>query len=346
MILGQQVWPGDINNNGIVNNIDVLYWAVAKDATGDGRVSPTSDWVGQDLPATLWDQSFPNGLNYAFADCDGDGDVDDDDKTIIENNFGRMHGTLIPDDYATGDPASDPVLALSNPNSVVPSGSTLEAGLSLGTASDSISNFYGIAFTVNYDPDVVKNQGNAFQLDILEDTWMNGMGDDKVITFINNDRDAGVAEIAIVRKNQQMVSGFGEVGTFSIVMEDIVVGLTNINTTDIKMIDLAVTDTPIAASDIQFSIDSTTATIRPIARSGIKLYPNPVLGSEVSLELEDKAEGIRQLHLFDVNGRLLSQWKFNERLNKQNIDLKGLPKGIYNFKIITDKRVYIRSFFK
>jgi hypothetical protein len=33
---GQQVWPGDINNNGIVNNVDVLYWAVANDARGPG----------------------------------------------------------------------------------------------------------------------------------------------------------------------------------------------------------------------------------------------------------------------------------------------------------------------
>ncbi|MBX2874059.1 MAG: T9SS type A sorting domain-containing protein [Saprospiraceae bacterium] len=346
MILGQQVWPGDINNNGIVNNIDVLYWAVAKDATGDGRVSPTSSWVGQDLPATPWDQSFPNGLNYAYADCDGDGDVDDDDKAIIEDNFGLMHGEVVPDDYTIGDPASDPTLALSNPNAVVPSGGTLEAGLSLGTATDSISNFYGIAFTVVYDPDVVGNQGNDFQLDIFEDTWMNGMGDDKVIKFIQNDRDAGVAEIAIVRKNQQMVSGFGEIGTFSIVMEDIVVGLTKINTTDIKMIDLAVTDTPIAISDIEFSIDSITATVRPIAGSGIKVYPNPVLGSQVSLELEDSTEGIRQLQLFDANGRLISRWKFEQRLSKQIVDLRELPTGIYNFKIITDKRVYIQSFFK
>lgn len=344
MILGQQVWPGDINNNGIVNNIDVLYWAVAKDAAGNGRVSPTSNWVGQDLPAELWDQSFPNGLNYAYADCDGDGDVDDDDKTIIEDNFGLVHGEVVPDDYATGDPNSDPTLALSTGSSVVPSGGTLEANLSLGTATDSISNFYGIAFTVVYDPDVVGNQGNDFQLDILQNTWMNGQGDDKVIKFIKNDRNTGVAEIAIVRKNQQMVSGFGEVGIFSIVMEDIVVGLTKVNTTDIKMIDLAVLDSPIAPSDIEFSIDSTTATVRSISRTGLKLYPNPVNGSTINLELEDSDEAIRYLQLFDINGRLLEAWRFDQRTNQQQINLADRPQGIYTFKLISDKRVYVKSF--
>ena len=346
MILGQQVWPGDINNNGVVNNIDVLYWAVAKNATGDSRLSPTSDWVGQDLPAVLWDLNFPEGLNYAYADCDGDGDVDDDDKTIIENNFGEVHGSVIPDQYATGNQGADPVLLLNPTTTVIPSGGTLEAGLSLGTQTDSISNFYGIAFTVAYDPDVVGNQGNDFELDILEDTWMNGMGDDKVIKFLNNDRDNGIAQIAIVRKNQVPVSGSGDIGIFSIVMEDIVVGLSSINTTDIKMVDIGLVDSPIAPSEVAFSVDSTTATVRPITRKGIKLYPNPASGQQITLELEGTEEGIRLIQLFDTNGRLISSKTFDTMGAKQALDIGDLPSGIYTFKVITDRRIYIQSFFR
>ncbi|MEZ5044970.1 MAG: T9SS type A sorting domain-containing protein [Saprospiraceae bacterium] len=346
MSLGQQVWPGDINNNGIVNNIDVLYWAVAKGATGDSRLSPTTDWVSQDLPAVLWDMSFPDGLNFSFADCDGDGDVDDDDKTVIENNFGLVHGTVIPDDYANGNAETDPVLLLTPNATVIPPGGTLEANLSLGTSTDSITNFYGVAFTVIYDPDVVGNQGNDFRLDILDDTWMNGMGDDKVIQFIKNDRNTGVAQIAIVRKNQQTVGGFGDIGTFSIVMEDIVVGLTTINTTDIKMVDLGLIDAPIAPSDFAFSVDSTTATIVPITRKGIKLFPNPATGQEVTIELEHPTEKIRLVQLFDVNGRLLSSKRFDAIESKQQFHIGDYPAGIYTFKVITDKRMYIQSFFR
>lgn len=346
MSLGQQVWPGDINNNGIVNHIDVLYWAVAKEATGNSRLSPTTAWIGQILPAVLWDQSFPNGLNYAYADCDGDGDVDDDDKDVIDQNYGNMQAIVIPDEFLVGDPTVDPPLALSTNNALVPSGGTFEANLALGTATDSISNFYGIAFTVKYDPDVVANQGNSFQLDIKEDTWMNGNGDDKVIQFIKNDRDLGVAEIAIVRKNQQMTSGFGEVGTFSIVMEDIVVGLSELNTFDIQMVDLELLDSPIAATDLEFSVDSTTANVRPITRKGVKLYPNPVDGPSITLELENPEESIQHLQLFDTNGRLVAQWKFDAPTHRQGLDLREWPAGIYTFKIISNKRVYIRSFYR
>lgn len=345
MILGQQVWPGDINNNGIVNNIDVLYWAVAKDATGNSRMSPTSNWVGQDLPAA-WDLNFPEGLNYAYADCDGDGDVDDDDKTIIENNLGQVHGIVIPDQYANGVEGADPPLLLAPNTTVVPAGGTLEAELSLGTETDSISNFYGIAFTVTYDPDVVGNRGNDFTLDILDDTWMNGMGDDKVIKFLNNDRDNGIAQIAIVRKNQVPVSGLGKVGTFSIVMEDIVVGLSSINATDIKMVDLDLLDSPIVPSEVTFSVDSTTTTVRPITRKGIKLYPNPASGQEITLELESTEEGIRLIQLFDTNGRLISSKTFDTMGAKQALYIGDLPSGIYTFKVITDRRIYIQSFFR
>jgi hypothetical protein len=42
---GQQVWPGDINNNGIVNNVDVLFWAVANDAVEE-RLDPMPAMTG------------------------------------------------------------------------------------------------------------------------------------------------------------------------------------------------------------------------------------------------------------------------------------------------------------
>ncbi len=345
--VGQQVWPGDINNNGIVNNIDVLYWAVAKSATGDGRLVPATDWAGQDLPAVLWNQNFPGGLNYAYADCDGDGDVDDDDKTVIENNFGEIHGTVIPDEYATGDPGSDPILLLASGTTTVPPGGLLKADLALGAETDSIANFYGIAFTVVYDPDVVGDQGNDFRLDILEDTWMHGNGDDKVIQFINNDKVNGVAQIAIVRKNQIAVSGYGAIGEFSIVMEDIVVGYSNIAISDIKMTDLELADTPVAPSDLDFSTDTTlTALIRPIGKKGVKLYPNPAAGQEITIELENPEEKIRLVQLFDSAGRLLENRTFGGVAGKQYFHTGRFPGGIYTLKIYTDKRLYVRSFFR
>ncbi len=346
MIQGQQVWPGDINNNGIVNNIDVLYWAVAKEATGDGRLSPSTNWTGQDLPANLWDKNFPDGLNYAFADCDGDGDVDDDDKDIIEENFGLVHGEVTADEYATGDTESDPILSLSTENPVIEPGGTLEVDLSLGMETDSITDFYGIAFTVVYDPEVVSNRGNAFRLNILDDTWMSGQGDDKVIQFVNNDRNLGVAQVAIVRKNGVSVSGFGPVGTFSIVMQDIVLFSSTVSNTDIRMVNFSLLDSPVAPSELAFTTDPTTTTVQAIRQKGFKVYPNPVSGQHINIEMENPEEVIKQILMYDANGRLLSNQKLGGLQSKEEFDIGNYPNGIYTFKILTDKHLYVRSFFK
>jgi hypothetical protein len=286
-------------------------------------------------------------LNYAYADCDGDGDVDDDDKTIIENNFGSVQGAVIPDVYATGDPGLDPILQLSTGMSSVPPRGTLDANLSLGVETDSLSDFYGIAFTVAYDPNVVGKQGNAFQLDILENTWMNGTGNDKVIKFLNNDRDNGIVQIAIVRKNQVPVSGFGDIGTVSIVMEDIVVGLSNIAISDIKTVDLNLTDFMVAPSDLDFTIDSTlTPTVQLIRRKGVKLYPNPVIGDKVTIELDNPTEIIRQVQLFDSTGRLLQSQDVGSQAESYGIDVNPYASGIYTLKIFTNKHIYVQSFFR
>jgi hypothetical protein len=345
---GQQVWPGDINNNGIVNNVDVLYWAVANDARGPARPNASNDWVGQDLPTTVWADTFPGGLNYAYADCNGDGVVNAADRNLLERNFGLVHGDVIPDEFATGEPTSDPTLLLSSDRTTVPPRGTLNADLSLGNETDSISNFYGIAFTVVYDPEILDQRASAFSLDLLPNTWINGRGNDKAIQFIQNDRDLGVAQIAIFRQNREPVTGFGDIGTFKIVMEDIVFLNSTIGNTDIKLVNDELADMMVAPSEVIFSVDTinVTSTRRLIRKSGVKLYPNPVSGQQVTLEMENPDEVIRIVQLFDTNGRLLSHQKMGGLQSKELIDVAELPAGIYTFKIVTDKHLYVQSFYK
>lgn len=344
---GQQVWPGDINNNGIVNNIDVLYWAVANGATGAQRSTPTTDWVGQDLPATLWEQNFPEGLNYAYADCDGDGDVDDDDKAIIESNFGEVHGMVVPDEYATGEIGANPQLLLSAEDVNLAPEDTLEGDLSLGTETDSITNLYGIAFTLVYDPDVVSKMGNAVRLDILEDTWLNGQGDEMVIQFRNNDRDNGITQFAIVRKDGQPVSGFGEIGKLNIVMEDIVVGKSDATISDIRTVTIGLENILVAPSKLEFTLDTTlTGTRQQILNQGMKLYPNPASSDQITLELDNPQESIRLIQLFDMNGRLLLSQRLNGGSAKEVLQIGAYPAGIYTIKLISDKHLYVKSFYR
>lgn len=79
------VWPGDTNNDGVVNEADVLplgiYWNVA----GPARENASTEWTGQ--PALVW---VPE--EATFADTDGSGTVNQTDLLAIGLNFGNTHG--------------------------------------------------------------------------------------------------------------------------------------------------------------------------------------------------------------------------------------------------------------
>ena len=61
----QLVWPGDVNNNGIVNEVDLLTLGKAFGAAGPSRGETNLIWQGEEI-IEQWEGTFPNGLNYAF----------------------------------------------------------------------------------------------------------------------------------------------------------------------------------------------------------------------------------------------------------------------------------------
>ncbi|MFN3782029.1 MAG: hypothetical protein ACK4SO_07625, partial [Candidatus Kapaibacteriota bacterium] len=85
------VWPGDANNDGIVNINDVsvvaLYLGFGANKTNFRsfqRKNASTNWFAQSCLG--WDS-----LATTYADCDGDGEVTINDMLIIPLNFGKTH---------------------------------------------------------------------------------------------------------------------------------------------------------------------------------------------------------------------------------------------------------------
>ena len=66
------VWPGDVNNNGVVNEADLLFLGLGFGETGPARKTPSSVWDQQASPLP-WATSAVPGLNSFLADCNGNG---------------------------------------------------------------------------------------------------------------------------------------------------------------------------------------------------------------------------------------------------------------------------------
>jgi PKD repeat protein len=81
---GPAVFPGDANNDGVVNEIDVLPLGVFWMLQGPGRDGDHNVWEAD--PALSWD---PLGATY--ADCNGDSVVNEVDLHVIGLHWGQTH---------------------------------------------------------------------------------------------------------------------------------------------------------------------------------------------------------------------------------------------------------------
>jgi hypothetical protein len=141
-VIGIIVWPGDTNNDKIVNQADVLPLGLYWNRTGPQRANASSNWIGQ--PATPW---LPE--NATYADANGDGNVNQADVLPIGLNWGRTH------------PASNPVAGRGDAPIFLGkiTASTIRANITGNTNPgqdfdveiivDQVTNLFGVSFDCN-----------------------------------------------------------------------------------------------------------------------------------------------------------------------------------------------------
>jgi len=86
-----RVWPGDFNNDGRVNQKDIMFYGFAVGNTGEDRNGQdttnagNTNWTGQLCPD--WSNNVL-GINGKHQDADGNGEVDTLDYAVIIQNWG------------------------------------------------------------------------------------------------------------------------------------------------------------------------------------------------------------------------------------------------------------------
>lgn len=332
-VYAQNVWPGDANNNGIVNAVDALYIGLAYNATGPERADATTNWEPQSF--TLWTESFQDGTNFGYADCDGDGQIEDDDiENAIIPNFGLTHGTQSPDLYQNAAPGSGaPALQLVPSATLVEQGAQVDISLNLGSPDAPITDFYGIAFTLSYDAGLVEPV-TGFTYDDVDDTFadadLTGVED----LFVK-DEISGKAEFALTRINQQSISGSGAIASFSIIIEDIIVGLNvdtlNITIDSVLLINSSFKGIPVVPDTAQIVIarDTNLVSTRTFAAPlPLRVFPNPARQScRVALP-----QDIAHLGIYNCLGQLL--WSAGPMPGQRHLEIPliALPSGLYHIR--------------
>lgn len=91
------VWPGDFDNNGIVDAYDLIPLGIAFGETGDERPNASLEWEPQ--PAPAWSGSLSDGTNYNHIDGDGNGVINLNDPAAIDANYGKVHALINANSY-------------------------------------------------------------------------------------------------------------------------------------------------------------------------------------------------------------------------------------------------------
>lgn len=92
--LEECVWPGDTDNNGIVNYLDAVQIFKSIDYVGATRLY-SHVWAG--TSATSWSQDVPRGVNHKYVDANGDGIITQNDVQLVSDHHLYFRGVPVPE---------------------------------------------------------------------------------------------------------------------------------------------------------------------------------------------------------------------------------------------------------
>ncbi len=322
------VWPGDINLDNLVSNLDVLNLGVAYGTQGPSRDMISTNW--EELPADDWLRFFGRFQNYKHGDCNGDGIIDINDLLVIDGNYGSFNEPIVefPPEIP---PVSAPRMYIEYPDpSTIEPNTPFTMRLMLGEADNQVFNLYGLAFNLRFDE-------NQFQLLNIKypPSWFGEVGED-LITVDRIFGNEGVAHVGMSRINQENVTDFGLVAELDgiIIIDDIVQrqGSIDMEVDGIVSINKDELTVPIngSVSTLDFTMSSTINT----AIGKLEVYPNPT--KELVYFDLDKDQKVEQVEILSSDGKMLQQ----TIPEANSISLEHFTPGVYTLRFLIDGNIY------
>ena len=316
------VWPGDANTDNTAQHFDLLNIGIAFGFQGPDRSEISTEWTA--FQAEDWEQSFSDGVNYKHADCNGDGVIDAEDKEAILENFGLEHGNPVDFEPLPSTDLDPPIFVDVPEPGDLENGQNFQIPVVLGTEEDPVNDIYGIAFTIEFDPEFI----DPTSLDIIFPPSWFGEENVNLITLDKKLEEEGKLYIAISRTDQNNVSGYGQIAMLIGIVDDIAgVYETELGIADIQGLSHDQDQMTFRAPTEVLSLDYPETVGRIDLRRNLRIYPNPT--SDI-IEVTTKYNfPIQELAVLNARGaQLLSAQKGEDR-----ISLKDLPGGIYILRV-------------
>ena|GEM_PF-1447889 len=324
----QDVWPGDANSDGIVDNTDVLELGLHFTQSGPTRASTSNAW--QSYFANNWTGTISNGKNVNHSDCNGDGTINSNDTLAIFTNYGLTH---------TFKPAEQTVV---NPQlSIVPDQNTVTKGtwgtssVFLGEASAPITNINGLAFTVTFDQNLI--DANSFYIE-YPTSFLNASNQN--LHFRKPDFSNGKLYTATTHTLTNNVSGNGKIAVLHYKIKS------NLSTDEV--LNIGITQAKQSkAGGVLTPLTVGTATVAAIGASvgmeelsngnSIGLYPNPA-NSTATIQ---SSSMLQKVEVLSLTGQVISSETISG--TQHQLDLAGIANGVYFVNIYSANQKIARK---
>ncbi|MCP4441678.1 MAG: T9SS type A sorting domain-containing protein [Aureispira sp.] len=321
------VWPGDTDDNTVANNWDLLPIALAYGQQGFPRSSTGTTWAG--VSAQDWNVvgALAGLPDYKHIDCDGNGLIDLNDANAIVQNYGQSY--VRSTSSATGQLPIYVNSATASPKDKV------ALPINLGTVNSLATDVYGVAFTINYDPDLVEY--GSVDADFMT-SWL---GNDLMDVRYDFSQQ-GKLEVAVARKDRINISGYGQIGTlYFTIIEDIlrssspgpqtmVISIDNIRLINKNNNEIG---TNSISSVVTISPVATAVDKKALRNNEIQVFPNPAK-THIQIQSTDLIETVQ---IYTTTGQLVHTQLDNF---KQPIEIQQLPRGMYILSVKTANQVY------
>jgi hypothetical protein len=323
------VWAGDANNDGIVNNKDLLPIGYFMGMDGAVRNGASLEWFGQ--YGTNWNNPFPGApIDLKYADTDGSGQVTSEDTLALGYFYGQTH-KLTPNIPPTSKGLPFFLNFLTPPNPQV--GDLVEVEVSLGNAAGPVTNLNGFTFDISLSPLLVDS---AFHMEYYPNTWINT---NAPYLDLSKRPRVGRLETAFTRTNGVAASGYGVIGKFDFIIIDVIIGarpslgaapnLGSFMTIQGNLMSADGTYSVPFEQTLEFPVRSRedgTVAIAATNSEDLRVYPSPASQQlQVHLNGSDLMESLK---ITDLTGRVIWQ-SGNLQAEHTQVDLSTFANGTY-----------------
>lgn len=351
------VWPGDINRDGIVDDIDALYLTYARTITNTQSISRNridNQWYphqSQDWNTDIID------VNMKHADTDGNAMIDDLDFESIDQNYKKINNNHISiDDIPVLHEDPFGISIIPDKIDIDFNNITEEfviVDILLGNEVQSIeNNIVGITFDIKMSESV--NQQLLNQTAMLDNTFYSAEYRNRNEIIISNGTLDPASTSFLVRvPDTDIITNGGKLSTFGFII-DSTFTTQNIDGRDTLSIDLynltAISDEgDIVDIGIREKIDiylsnvslaSPLSTIE-LSSSKLKVYPVPAKNS-IYIETNEESNTANNLIIYNSSGTAVIQQKYDAK----PINIEALQTGIYYIRLQSETDSQMTKFIK